>query len=164
MVLTLSHGMEYISIRWSDSPCWLSWTGPEDSHYLLKLLPWDFSIPICTSSTKVLSFLQNAADRWLCQGPFAASLEEICELCGKEWRGNLWCVASALLLCSRLHYVPLGGGWNLSRYQSWGFIILYIHFSLFHNKILQYPKVLTASITFKVFICLSYYYFITLRC
>lgn len=43
------------------------------------------------------------------------------------------------------------------------FIIVYVQFSLFHDKILQYPKVLTAYMTFKVYICLLYCYFIILK-
>lgn len=42
-------------------------------------------------------------------------------------------------------------------------IIIYVQFLLFLDKILQYAKVLTAYITFKVRICLLYYYFIILK-
>lgn len=43
------------------------------------------------------------------------------------------------------------------------FIIIYVQFLLFLDKILQYAKVLTAYITFKVHICLLYYNFIILK-
>lgn len=49
-----------------------------------KFLPEDLSRSISTSSKKVLCFLQNVGDIWLCQVTFAVTLEEICELCEKQ--------------------------------------------------------------------------------
>lgn len=42
-------------------------------------------------------------------------------------------------------------------------IVIYVQFLLFHDKIIQYPMVLTAYITFRVCICLLYYYFVILK-
>lgn len=42
-------------------------------------------------------------------------------------------------------------------------IVIYVHFSLFHDKILQDPKILTTYITFKAYICFLCYSFIILK-
>lgn len=112
ITFTLSHEVEYISIKWSDSPFWSSWTGPEVSHYVPQNFCQETSVALfLLHLQKRFCLLQNVGDIWLCRVTFAVSLEEIRELCEKQWKENLWCMVSVLLLCSWLCYTPLDGGW-----------------------------------------------------
>lgn len=104
------NGIYLSKVKWLSILIFLNWAW---SFTLCpsKFLPGELSCSISTSSMKVLCFLQNVGDIWLCQVTFAVSLEEVCELCEKQWKENLWHMVSFVLLCSQLCYVPLDGGW-----------------------------------------------------
>jgi len=122
-----------------------------------KFLAGDLSHSISTSPTKVHCFLQKV-------GHMTLSSYICC------WsRRNLWTLWKTTKRKLVAHGVCFTAWFmNVFRTFRWWMItvkksklvfliVIYIHFSLFRDKILQYPKVMTTYITFKVYICLLYY-------
>lgn len=97
------NGIYLSTVKWLSILIFLNWAW---SFTLCppKFLPGDLSCSISTSSMKVLCFLQNVGDIWLCQVTFAVSLEEIYELCEKQWKlaahGILFTALFTIVLCT----------------------------------------------------------------